>query len=60
MNQTNFDKALPESIAQLDITETELLLTMGEVVLRGIANQDITPAQGKVVLDLVEEKHKKD
>ena len=38
-----------------DITKRELLLTMGEKVLRAIANQDITPTQGKVILGLVEE-----
>lgn len=28
---------------------------MGERVLRGIANEDITPGQGKIIMDLVEE-----
>jgi hypothetical protein len=38
-----------------DINKKSILLTMGERVLRGIANEDITPTQGKIILDLVEE-----
>lgn len=36
-----------------DITNIEVLLTMGEKVLLAIANQDITPSQGKIILELV-------
>lgn len=38
-----------------DINKKAILLTMGERVLRGIANEDITPGQGKIIMDLVEE-----
>lgn len=44
----NFD--LPD-----DINKKSILLTMGERVLRAIASEDITPNQGKIILDLVEE-----
>ncbi len=41
-----------------DITKTDLLLTMGERVLLAIASQDITPSQGKAILELVDtQKH---
>lgn len=38
-----------------DINKKAILLTMGERVLRGIANEDITLGQGKIIMDLVEE-----
>ncbi len=41
---------LPENISK-----SELLLTMGEVILRGISNHDITPSQGKLILNLAEQ-----
>lgn len=41
-----------------DLTSRSLLLKMGEHVLRSIANQDISPNQGRIILDLVEEQKK--
>jgi hypothetical protein len=38
----------------MDITNKELLLTMGEKVLLAVANQGITPNQGKAILELVD------
>jgi hypothetical protein len=38
----------------MDITNKELLLTMGEKVLLAVANQGITPGQGKAILELVD------
>ena len=38
----------------MDITNKELLLTMGEKVLLAVANQGITPSQGKAILELVD------
>jgi hypothetical protein len=38
-----------------DITKTEFLLIMGEKVLMAVACQDITPRQGKIILELVDE-----
>src|SRR5690349_12685210 len=35
-----------------DITNREALLSLGEIILRGIAAQDITPVQGKIILNL--------
>lgn len=41
-----------------DLTSRSLLLKMGEHGLRSIANQDISPNQGRIILDLVEEQKK--
>lgn len=41
-----------------DLTKNEMLLGIGEIILRGIASQDITPNQGKVILNLVEEQRR--
>lgn len=41
-----------------DLTSTTLLLSMGEYILQGIADQVITPTQGKIILSLVEEQRK--
>ncbi len=41
-----------------DITKNEMLLSIGEIILRGIASQDITPIQGKIILNLVEEQRR--
>jgi hypothetical protein len=41
-----------------DLTKADALLSMGEIILRGIVSQDITPNQGKIILNLSEEQRR--
>jgi hypothetical protein len=41
-----------------DLTKKEVLLSLGEIILRGIAAQDLTPTQGKTIFNLVDEQRR--